>query len=318
MVSRVKGISGYVSADAKNWRPVETNPLLTEGPFDSHNTLVWDDERRRYVIYMRGRDVSMPGSFGGGRRAIRRSESSDFLKWSKPELVVTADEKDPVDLHFYTNAAVKYFRAARTFLMFPMILYPERTYPGAPFPGLSDVQFASSRDGVQWRRSFRRPFLSPDLDERNWVDRNPIMGQGVVPTGSDEISLYYSELFRTAKETRLRRCTLRTDGFVSVEGPYTGWGEFTTRPIRFRGNRLHLNYSTSGGGGLQVELQSEKGAALKGFEMQNCPEIFGDKIDGIVRWRNGEDVSTLAGKPVRMRVRLRDAHLYAFHFTREK
>jgi hypothetical protein len=58
--------------------------------------------------------------------------------------------------------------------------------------------------------------------------------------------------------------------------------------------------------------------ALKGFEMQNCPEIFGDKIEGIVRWRNGEDVSTLAGKPVRMRVRLRDAHLYAFHFTREK
>jgi hypothetical protein len=49
--------------------------------------------------------------------------------------------------------------------------------------------------------------------------------------------------------------------------------------------------------------------ALKGFEMQNCPEIFGDKIEGIVRWRNGEDVSTLAGKPVRMRVRLRDAHL---------
>ena len=317
MISRVGGITGFVSGDGLHWRPVETNPLLRrdQGPFDSHNILLWDDEARKYVIYLRGIDKSVPGEFGGGRRAIRR-ESTDFLHWSEPKLVVTADASDPADFHFYTNAAVKYERAARVFLMFPMILHQGRTYPGAPNPGVSEVVFASSRDGIHWDRLLRQAYIEPGLDERNWVDRNPIMGQGVVPTGPGELSLYYSELFRSP-ESRMRRATVRTDGFVSARGPYTGWGEFTTRPLRFTGRRLELNFRTSGGGSLQVALEDEGGRALDGFGFDDCPEIFGDKIEGIVRWKKGEDLTGLAGKPVRLRVRLRDAEVFAFRFASE-
>ena len=314
-ISRVGGIIGFESADGLRWRPAENNPFhpRADGPFDSHNTLVWDDEGPRYVIYMRGIDPSVPGSFKGGRRAIRRSESADFKHWSKPELVVTADANDPADLHFYTNAAVKYERAARAFLMFPMILYPERHNTGSPYPGTSDVQFASSRDGRRWERAFRRPLLSPGLDERNWVDRNPIVGQGVVQTDPGEISIYYSELFR-APETRIRRASLRVDGFVAVEGPYTGGGAFTTRPMQFGGRRLELNYRTSGGGSIKVELQDAAGQPIPGFSLADCNEIFGDKIDGVVRWKSGEDLSGWSGKPVRLRVQLRDAEVFAFRF----
>ena len=317
-ISRVGGITGLESADGIRWRPVENNPFhaRSDGPFDSHNTLVWDDEGRRYVIYMRGIDSSVPGSFKGGRRAIRRSESADFKQWTKPELVVTADANDPSELHFYTNAAIKYERAARAFLMFPMILYPARHYPGAPNPGTSDVQFATSRDGRRWERAFRRPLLSPGLDERDWVDRNPIVGQGVVQTGPGEISVYYSELYR-APETRIRRATLRTDGFVAVEGRYTGGGEFTTRPIQFGGRRLELNYRTSGGGSMKVELQDAAGKPIPGFSLADCSEIFGDKIDGVIRWKGGDDLSSWSGKPVRLRVQLRDAELFAFRFARD-
>jgi hypothetical protein len=316
MISRIGGIRAYVSGDGLRWTAVQTNPILRpeQGPFDSHNVLLWDDEARRFVIYLRGIDSAVAGSFKGGRRAIRRSESADFLHWSKPELVVTADERDPADYHFYTNAAVKYERAARSFFMFPMILYSERQYPGTRIPGVSDVHFATSRDGVRWSRHFREPFVGPDADPRNWVDRNPIVGQGILPTGPNQLSLYYSELFR-APESRIRRATLRTDGFVSVRGPYAGWGEFTTRAVKFSGRRLELNYRTTGGGSLQVELQDEAGRALDGFKLEDCPEMFGDKVEGFARWRKGEDVSALAGKPVRLRVRLRDADLYAFRFA---
>ena len=317
MISRVGGISGFISMDGIRWQPVRTNPLLPpgKGPFDSHNTLLWDDERRRFVIYLRGVDPSVEGPFKGGRRAIRRTESTDFLHWSEPELVVAADERDPKDLHFYTNAAVKYFRAARAFLMFPMVLYPERMEnEDAPHPGLADVVFASSRDGIRWSRLFRKPFLSPDLDPDNWVDRNPIMGHGVVPTGPGEISMYYSELLRSER-TRIRRCTLRTDGFVSVQGPYSGFGEFTTRPIRFQGRRLELNYATSGGGSLLVELQDQDGDPLEALSLEDCAPLVGDRIDGIAKWKGGEDLSRHAGKTVRLRVRIRDAHLYAFRFV---
>lgn len=317
MISRVRGISGFVSRDGIRWQAVRTNPLLppAKGPFDSHNTLLWDDERRRFVIYLRGVDSSVEGPFKGGRRAIRRAESTDFLHWSEPELVVAADERDPKDLHFYTNAAVKYFRAARAFLMFPMVLYPDRRENEvAPHPGLSDIVFASSRDGIQWDRLFRKPFLSPDLDPENWVDRNPIMGHGVVPTGPGEISMYYSELLRSER-TRIRRCTLRTDGFVSVQGPDSGFGEFTTRPIRFQGRGLELNYATSGGGSLLVELQDQEGEPLEGLSLEDCSPLVGDKIDGIATWGRGKDLSRHAGKTVRLRVRIRDAHLYAFRFV---
>jgi hypothetical protein len=314
MITRSRQIHGYVSADGLRWRPVQPDPLISDGPVDSFNVLLWDDERQRYVIYLRGTDKSVPGSFKGGRRAIRRSESADFHNWSKPEFVVTADANDPTSLNFYTNAAVKYDRAPHTYLMFPMIYYPERSYPGTPLPGLSDIQFAASRDGINWERRFRQPFIKPGLDERNWVDRNPIMGLGMIETGPGEISMYYSDLYRSP-ETRLRRGTLRTDGFVSVEGPYSGWGEFTTKALTFAGKRLEMNYSTSGGGALMVELQDESGKAQPGFTLEDCPEIYGDKIAGVVRWKRGDDVGSLAGKPGRLRVRLRDAHLYAFRFA---
>ncbi|MBV7329327.1 hypothetical protein KFU94_13970 [Chloroflexi bacterium TSY] len=307
-------ILGYTSEDGLHWQPIAENPLLTDGPFDSHNILIWDDERESYVIYMRGVDTSVPGSFLGGRRAIRRSESADFRTWTTPQQVVAADEDDPTNLHFYTNAAHKYDRAASVYLMFPMVLYPERHYPGAPNPGLSDMLFLSSRDGIHWDRRFRQPFISPGLDQRNWVDRNPIMGTGIVSTGPHELSMYYSDCYRDPA-SRFRRATIRPDGFVSVAGPYTGWGEFTSQPFIFTGHRLTLNYSTSGGGSIQVELQDESGTPIPGFTLAECDEIYGDKINGVVRWQGGEDVSALVGQPVCLRVQLRDAHLFAFQFS---
>jgi hypothetical protein len=303
----------YVSPDGFDWRPVETNPILTDGPFDSHNVVVWDDASGKFVMFLRGIDKEHAGPFIGGLRSIRRSESEDFRHWSDPTTVVARDDDDPEDYHFYTNAAVKYHRAARAFFMFPMTLYEERKYPTAPFDGLSDVVFALSRDGVEWKRPFRQPFVPPGLDERNWVDRNPMMGQGVVETGPDELSMVLQVLHKDP-ESGFMRATIRTDGFVSADGPYAGWGEFTTPPITFAGSELEMNYSTSGGGSIFVELQDEGGHALPGFMMEESRVIFGDKIDGAVAWRGEPNLASLAGRPVRMRVRMRDAELYAFRF----
>src|SRR5213594_537436 len=33
-------IHGFVSPDGFRWRPVDSNPFLSDGPFDSHNTLL--------------------------------------------------------------------------------------------------------------------------------------------------------------------------------------------------------------------------------------------------------------------------------------
>jgi ATP phosphoribosyltransferase regulatory subunit HisZ len=104
------------------------------------------------------------------------------------------------------------------------------------------------------------------------------------------------------------------DGFVSVDGPYEGWGELTTRPLLFQGKELELNYKTSGGGVIQVEIQNEQGEKLDGFHLEDCIPLVGNRIGGVVKWKTGSELSSLAGMPVRLRVRLRDAGIYAFRF----
>jgi hypothetical protein len=68
-------------------------------------------------------------------------------------------------------------------------------------------------------------------------------------------------------------------------------------------------------GGMWVEIQGPDGKAIEGFSLQDCTEIIGDRLEHTVRWKDGTDVSTLRGKPVRLRVRMKDADLYSFRFV---
>jgi hypothetical protein len=128
----------------------------------------------------------------------------------------------------------------------------------------------------------------------------------------DEISIYSNESYYVGG-CRLRRHSLRTDGFVSVHAPYGG-GELVTRPLVFKGRELVLNYSTSAAGSVKVEITKGDGAALPDYRLEKCQEIYGDEIEGVVRWESGSDVGGLAGEPVRLRIVLSDADLYALRF----
>jgi hypothetical protein len=41
---------------------------------------------------------------------------------------------------------------------------------------------------------------------------------------------------------------------------------------------------------------------------------YGDSTEQVIRWKSGTDVSTLAGKPIRIRFILKDADLYSYQF----
>ena len=91
-------------------------------------------------------------------------------------------------------------------------------------------------------------------------------------------------------------------------------GEATTRPLVFAGRELELNYSTSAVGSVRVEIQDLDGSPYPGHALEDCPEKFGDEIEGAMSWKGGADVGRLAGRPVRLRFALKDADLYAFRF----
>ena len=88
-----------------------------------------------------------------------------------------------------------------------------------------------------------------------------------------------------------------------------------TKPLVFDGGNLTLNMSTSGAGSIQVEIQDAAGQPVPGYALADCPEVFGDELARVVRWRSGGDVRPLSGKPVRLRFVLKDADLYAFQFV---
>ena len=112
----------------------------------------------------------------------------------------------------YTSQIQPYFRAPHIYLGFPFRFLPERQLdPDHPVSGISDGVLISSRDGINWDRTFMEAFVRPGRDRRNWTDRNMIIAHGVVPTADDELSLYWVENFRH-DSCHLHHGTLRMDG----------------------------------------------------------------------------------------------------------
>jgi hypothetical protein len=111
----------------------------------------------------------------------------------------------------------------------------------------------------------------------------------------------------------MRRLVLARHRLASMSAGAAG-GEFTTRPITFQGERLALNYATSAAGSVQVEVQDESGKPLPGFALADMAPLYGDELEALATWKAGADLTSLAGKPVRLRFVLRDADVFALRF----
>jgi len=293
---------GYVSADGYHWRLAREAPIITAGNFDSQNLAFWDPNRREYVCYFRVFRDGHPN----GTRDIKRSTSKDFVNWTEPEwLSYPGAPREQL----YTNAIAPYFRAPHIYLGFPKRYMPDRKDHGGD--GVSDGVFMTSRDGITFHR-WVEAFMRPGLDEENWIDRTTMASWGILETAPGELSLYYLE--RNYHPSHgLSRATIRTDGFVSIHAGAKP-GTMTTKPLIFKGRELVINYSSSSAGGIRVELQDGSGKPIKGFSLDDCPVIYGDELERVVKWNAGSDVSNLAGKPVRLKFEVQDADLYSIRF----
>lgn len=297
------GLMAYASADGVHWRLLRDEPVFTKGAFDSQNLAFWDPNLKQYRCYFR--------IFTSKIRAIAVTSSPDFLTWSEPTPI---DMGDAPFEHFYTNATTTYFRAPHYYFAFPKRYVADRhKLPDHKEKGISDAVFMSSRDGVHFDRTFLEAFIRPGRDEHNWGDRSTMTAWGLVQTAPDEMSLYYSQGYRYP-DHRLVRGVLRLDGIASIQAGYEP-GEVVTKLVNFNGKRLALNYATSAAGSVRVELQDAEGKPLAGYGLDDAPELYGDAIAEPYHWKGGDDVSSLAGKPVRLRFVLKDADVYSYRFA---
>lgn len=313
-----KMLVALVSSNGIHWRRVREEPVIRKGSFDSQNVAFWDSARQKYVCYFReGRE---------GKRSVRRTTSQDFVNWTEAEWLDFGNT--PLE-QFYTCAITPYYRNLEILLGLPMRFVPERKVVGAEgrkVDALSDGVFMASRDGIHFERQFLEAFIRPGLDTKNWGSGhgNNTPAWGVLDTSPAEISVYWAENYgvdwiegqarkQPGRNPQLRRGTVRTDGFVSVNAPHAG-GELTTKPLSFQGKKLIVNFATSAVGSLRVEILDAHGKPLPGFARADSPEIYGDEIERTATWKAGADLSPLTGQSVRLRFVMKDADLYSFRF----
>jgi hypothetical protein len=185
-----------------------------------------------------------------------------------------------------------------------------------------DVRLAVSRDGMHFQHAGPRgPFLR--LGPAGSFDSKWVWPMPAPIRMGDEIWIYYvgtnvahsSKVEEGASEvkTGISRAVMRLDGFVSADFDYAG-GSIITPPIRFTGSRLALNLDTAGGGVGRVEILDSAGVPVPGFKLADADHLNGNNVELVASWRGKSDVSALAGKPVRLHLRMRSAKLYAFQF----
>ena len=323
------GLHPFTSPDAIRWTKRD-EPLFNRGALDSLNVLFWEPRLGKYVIYYR--------TVVDGMRSIAMTTSPDLRVWSES---VPLEYPGSPRQQMYTNGIHPYHRAPHILFGFPTrytarkmtknvrLLEPvelraELTAAYARVGSdLSDGLFMSSRDGVRfhrWDEALLRPDAEAGPAATNWMYGDNYQSYGLFETASaregapPELSMLVSEGYWRTGDSRLRRYTIRLDGFVSVRAPFSG-GELLTKPLRFAGEELRLNYSTSAAGSVRVEIQDAEGAAVPGFALDDNVESIGDSVEHTVQWKSGPDVSSLAGRRIRLRFVLKDADVYSFQFA---
>ena len=315
------GLVAFVSGDGIRWRKLREEPVVKAKGwvFDSQNVSFWSASEGKYLLYYRSASHNM--------RSMARVTSADFLEWSEPVQMRFSDTGTvrPAQ-HFYTSQTHPYFRAPHIYAATAARFMPGRrvltnaeakavgVHPSY-FNDTSDSVLLTSRGGDLYDRTYLGALIKPGIGAQNWVSRTGYPALNIVRTGEVEMSLYANQSYGQPT-AHLRRYSLRLDGLASLRAPFSG-GEMVTKKLRFEGQRLLLNFSTSAAGGIRVEVQDAAGKPVPGFTLGESAETIGNELERAVRWKHGADVGKLSGKVIRLRFVMKDAKLFALRFAAE-
>ncbi len=282
------GLLPFSSPDGKRWKLIREKPVITHGAFDSQNLVFWDPYRAEYRAYWR--------YFGNGVRSIRTATSGDFMNWEN-EADLAYSKGTPTE-HLYTNAITKYYRAPHLYLGFPTRFDP-KTQQVEPI-------LMASRDGEHFVR-YAEPVIPRTAPKDRNHNRSNYMAWGMLqlPGAKKWISVYGTENYYESTPGRVRRFVYRVDGFVAMRGGSNG-GQVTTRPLRYKGQRLLLNYVVRTGGALTVDAIDAAGKTVG-----TSGALSGDWVDVPVKWKQDPGLSEGV---VTLRFSLKNADLFSIRF----
>ena len=324
------GVYRFTSPDGLRWKR-DARPLVRFQP-DTQTVVFWDELRRKYRVYTRGKDPKGPHEHTLRRKVVLMetdrlagqlesdAKRQPGVAMSELPVMLKCDEKDPPDVDVYTNSIQPYPIDPHWYVGFPAF-YRHFNNASPHFnDGRTEVQFVGSRDGVTWHRYGREVYAGPGLPGPQ-SGSMIYMGTGLVVRG-DEV-WQYGTRYRTThgdkpgreqqSDGSIYRFVQRVDGFVSLDTANAA-GTARTAAVEVTGRRLLLNLDTGALGGLQVGLIGSDGRSLPGFGLDDCKPLEIDSTGALVTWANGADLSALRGRNVAIEFRSSRTKLYSFRF----
>ena len=284
------------SKDGLRWSESIPVPEV-EANADTHNSNRWIPELKKYVTMTRIHRGEAFSRHPLGQRVVGRTESSDYLKWSKATEVLRGDPEQQ-------TYAMPFFRYADIYLGLVMIirLSEERVH----------CELAWSPDTLRWERiNPGTPFI-PTASVKGVYDWGCIYAADAPIVMNDGIRIYYAGSdghHRYWRDSSLCLATLRLDGWAGYEPVDSGEVALVvTKPLTWQG-KLKIT-ADSMGGSVQVAVINSKDEVLSMSQL-----VKGEVTDHKISLRKLKQLEGLIGQPVRLKFTLDKAKLYSFVLT---
>lgn len=309
----VSCLRGSVSPDGIHWTTLP-DPLVVEYS-DTLNTAYYDAALRKFVIYTRQwaagtRAEQLPADLrnswtGVGRRAIGRSESSDFSQFPPSETVLEPSLDMLPSETLYTNGHTVFPGAPDQHLMFPVVW-------NASVTDTTRVVLASSHDGKLWQWVPGGNLLETQAFGQwdggcIWVNPNLIEfpnGDWGIPYTGHNLPHKYP---RGKRVGGIGYAVWPKGRLVGVEA--VGEGEFTLMPVIPPGLHLKINALTKRTGWIRIEV-----AGVDAQTFDACAPVVGDQLWTEVTWNGQGGIQVPAGTAITLRFKLHQAQLFGLQF----
>lgn len=288
----------------------------------------WDAPRGVFAAY--GKTwTPWPGGGLAYKHGMARMESADFIHWSKPEVLLTVNDRDPSHLEFHTSPV---FPLHGLYLSLNQILDRQA--------GTIDAELMSSRDGLRWQRELARHWVIP-RGAPGHFDAGSILTNGTPIVLENEIRFYYGAYRGTAvggkglnrqvpgssdHHSGIGLAVTPRDRFVAVEvNPEAPvWNQKKDRPkipntlahVTFRPldltnvSRITLNADATIGS-VRLEVLNEDGYRLRGYTREDARPLLGqDALAFEATWKD-QSLRDLPPGRYQLRVHLEKARLFA-------
>jgi len=267
-----------------------------------------------------------PGGEMFWRRAVVRTDSKDFIHWSRPTLVSWPDELDDIS-SLKRGVAAEGDTAGGGSRGIHIHGGPTFYYGGIYFSllqiidsahtGLMPTELAISRDGYQLSRPFRDTWFIP-ADGLDAFDSGAIWTNATPIVTKDEIRFYYGAYSGNWKRGLIKKptgiglATIPRDRFAGLRA-IRNQGQVTLKPLNLENFASISVNACCTNGSVRIEVLDRNGFRIRGFTKEDARAIHGDSLRHVVEWK-GKSLSDLPVGRYTLRLHLDgDATLYSLN-----